>query len=157
MRNWLICGIVLTAAAPVLAQNPPFFGGGATAFDPEVSTVFSGALMDAQAVVSHDRRYVTLNMRATNTRLRTLVTFPVVDTQVLGFVGGADLGGGARPAAPAGGTATAGGAGARAGAASNSASAKDAAPAPPSPDQIARNAKAWVFTRQGIYLVKPLE
>ena len=95
MRNWVIPGLLLLGAIPAFGQAPPFFGGGGTAFDPEVSTVFSGALMDAQAVVSNDRKYVTLNMRATNSRLRTLVTFPVVtaDTVNRGFAGGANLGG----------------------------------------------------------------
>jgi hypothetical protein len=161
MRNWAIFGLLFLGAIPAFGQAPPFFGGGGTAFDPEVSTVFSGALMDAQAVVSNDRKYVTLNMRATNSRLRTLVTFPVVtaDTVNRGFAGGANLGG-----TGGGGTATGGvaagsppaGAAPRGGGAGG-AQANTAAPKPPSPDQISRDAKAWVFTRQGIYLVKPLE
>src|SRR4051812_25501654 len=54
-------GVFASVAA---AQQPPFFGGGAVAFDPEISVVNSGALLDAQVVVSHDRRYVTINARA---------------------------------------------------------------------------------------------
>jgi hypothetical protein len=154
MRNWAILGAVVLVSGTALGQVPPFTGGGVTAYDPEPATIFSGALMDAQAVVSHDRKYVTLNMRATNTRLRELVRFPVVDTQALGFVGGGDLPGGPavapRPtAAPAQGTG-----GARA---ANAAPSAAPASATPSPDQIARNAKAWVFTRQGVYLLQPLE
>ena len=87
----LMAAMVLTVlfgpAAPALAQ--PFMGGG-TAFDPEVGVVHSGAKLDAQAVVSADRKYVTLNTRATNTDLRELVLFPVVG---FGFVGGANPGG----------------------------------------------------------------
>ena len=75
MRNLAILGLALLLAAPAMGQVPPFFGNGATAFDPEVSTLYSGALMDAQPVVSYDRKYVTLNMRATNTRVRALVNF----------------------------------------------------------------------------------
>jgi hypothetical protein len=153
MRIWVICGLMGVVVPPTLGQTPPFFGGGATAFDPEVSTIFSGALLDAQAVVSHDRKYVTLNMRPTNSRLRTLVTFPVVTEQTVGgFVGGGNLGGAAGAAAGGVAPGTAGAGNARPGGA-----VPNAAPARPSPDQIARDAKAWVFTREGIYLVKPLE
>jgi hypothetical protein len=53
-----------------------------------------------RAAVSHDRKYVTLNMRPTNSRLRTLVTFPMVTEQTVGgFVGGGNLGGAAGAAA----------------------------------------------------------
>jgi hypothetical protein len=88
------------------AQTPPFFGGGAIGFDPEISTVNSGALVDAQVVVSDDRRYVTINMRPSLSHLNSLNTFPVG-----GFVaGGASGGGGGGTGASGGGTATGGGA-----------------------------------------------
>jgi hypothetical protein len=65
----------------------PFFGGGAIAFDPEISIVNSGALLDAQAVVSHDRKYVTITAQPSNSQLIALQTF-AVGSQSGGFVGG---------------------------------------------------------------------
>ncbi|HEY7088697.1 MAG TPA: hypothetical protein VH518_11450 [Tepidisphaeraceae bacterium] len=150
--------VAAVMSSPALGQiPPPFFGGGATAFDPQPGIVESGALLDAQATVSADRKYVTLNMRATDSRLRALINFPVVNTQALGFVGGAALGGEAFPpgtpisTGPRGTTAvpTAG--------APGQAAAVNAIPSPPSPDQISRNAKSWILTRQGMYLIQPLD
>ena len=83
----MVLAVLLGSAAPAVAQ--PFMGGG-TAFDPEVGVVHSGAKLDAQAVVSADRKYVTLNTRAANSDLRDLVLFPVVG---FGFVGGTNPGG----------------------------------------------------------------
>ena len=81
----IICAVSQTQA---LAQvGVPFFGGGAAAFDPEVSVVNSGAVLDAQAVVSHDRKYVTINARPTNTALLALRQFPI-GSPPSGFVGG---------------------------------------------------------------------
>ena len=60
------------AGAQVIQQ--PIFGNNA-AFEPEIDVVNSGAVMDAQATVSADRKYVTLNMRAQNSQLLNLFTF----------------------------------------------------------------------------------
>ena len=57
------------------AQAPPFNGGGVVGFDPEISVVNTGALMDAQVVVSDDRRYVTINARPSQSRLIALNVF----------------------------------------------------------------------------------
>ena len=38
------------------AQAPPFFGAGGGLFDPEISTVQSGGVLDTTAVVSADRK-----------------------------------------------------------------------------------------------------
>ncbi|HMB94906.1 MAG TPA: hypothetical protein VKK61_02590 [Tepidisphaeraceae bacterium] len=79
-------------SVPALAQTvPPFFGPGVVAYDPQPAIVESGALLNPQAVVSEDRRYVTITSGAVNTRLRALTQFPVVSAQ--GFVGGANLDG----------------------------------------------------------------
>ncbi|QOV88713.1 hypothetical protein [Humisphaera borealis] len=59
---------VLAFASESRAQN--FFGGNNTAFDPEISIVESGANLDVQATVSHDRKYVTMTMRP---QLATLI------------------------------------------------------------------------------------
>lgn len=86
-------GLVLIMAAPAFAQRavPPFFGGGQAAlFDPEISVVNSGVINDVQAVVSHDRKYVTLNMRPSSTALLALREFSFQQGgRALGFVGGA--------------------------------------------------------------------
>jgi len=145
-RIWL--GVVLLAgvlldASPLLAQpQPPFFGGGVIAYDPEPAVVRSGVLLDAQAVVSHDRKYVTLNMRADHTRLLSLTRFPVVTSESLGFVGGADFGGsgvGVRPNSK------------------DSPNSGNPRGQVPSPDRIERAAKSWILTRQGTYLLAPLK
>jgi hypothetical protein len=144
----LLAGVVLGASPAPAQPQPPFFGGGVIAYDPEPAIVRSGVLLDAQAVVSHDRKYVTLNMRADHTWLLSLTRFPVVTNESLGFVGGADFG-------------TSGGVGVR----SNSSrpnlrdSPNPGHPAgqAPSPDRIDRAAKSWILARQGTYLLAPLK
>lgn len=90
---FILCSIVVPAAA----QLRPVVGNGATAFDPEVSIVNSGAVLDAQAVVSHDRRYVTINMAPSNSNVIAVRDFPVqgvaAQTGFSGFAGGATPGG----------------------------------------------------------------
>jgi hypothetical protein len=109
--------ICLTAAEPAAAQAPPFFGRGATIFDPEIGVVQSGILNDVQATVSADRRYVTMTMRATNAQLLALREF---NFQVGnggaggGFVGGAGGGAAAGAAGANPVLASGGGGGARA-------------------------------------------
>ncbi len=51
---------------------PPFNSNGVATFDPVIDTVQSGALLDAQATVSADRKYVTLTMRP---QLSTVIAF----------------------------------------------------------------------------------
>ena len=70
--------MVLMSASVSRAQDPPFNGGGVVAFDPEISVVNSGALLDAQVVVSADRKYVTINARPSLSRLQALNVFPAV-------------------------------------------------------------------------------
>ena len=97
-----ILGIVafLTAcglAAP-LAQAQrvtPFISPAATGFDPEISVLNVGQIMDAQATVSHDRKYVTITSRASSSHLLALRQFDfqtASNRQALGFVGGAGAG-----------------------------------------------------------------
>jgi type II secretory pathway component GspD/PulD (secretin) len=65
-------------------------GTNAVAFDPTVGIAQSGVLLDVQATVSADRKYVTLTLRPTLTRLRALVPFPVSAlTNTPGTTGGA--------------------------------------------------------------------
>jgi hypothetical protein len=159
----------LTASAQ---QAPPFFGGGVVAYDPEVSVIQSGALLDTRATVSADRKYVTLDMRLTNSNVRSLQPFPVV-AGPQGFVGGAALNGANAapglnpPADPAATAAPAPVTPARSGGRSMAARGNANAQAPanpnantvtaPSPDALNRAAKSWILARTGMYLVKPLE
>ena len=98
-------------ATPAAAQVP-FFGAGVGIFDPEIGVVQSGVLNDAQAVVSADRKYVTLTMRLSNAQLLSLQEFAFQRGNAgagMGFVGGAGAaagaggrrGNGAAAAAPA--------------------------------------------------------
>jgi hypothetical protein len=125
IRCWI--GTALFATAASGQTTPAFFGPGIVAYDPEPAVVESGALLNPQATVSADQKYVTITTGGVNTRLRSLTNFPVVQTQQ-GFVGGVNLD------APA----------------NNSL-------AQPSPDQIDRVGKSWILARQGMYLVKPLD
>jgi hypothetical protein len=92
--------LALGAAAQ---SNVPFYYGGVAAFEPEIRVVNSGVIVDAQAVVSQDRKYVTINAQMTNTRLLALQSY---NTQTgathFGYVGGAQLSAMARPQFPAG-------------------------------------------------------
>ena len=89
--------VVLLVSLPASAQAP-FFGGGGGIFDPEIDVVESGMLLDAQAVVSADRKYVTMTMRPQSTQLLAIQEFAF---QTGGGRGGA-LGGGAVNGAAAG-------------------------------------------------------
>jgi len=89
--------LLIVTCGVARAQVRPVVGNGATAFDPEVSVVNSGAVLDAQAVVSHDRKYVTINMAPSNSNVIDIRNFPVqavaTATGFGGFVGGAVPGG----------------------------------------------------------------
>jgi hypothetical protein len=115
------------------SQNaPPFFGGGVVAYSPTISTVNSGAVFDASAVVSFDRKYVTIGAQAQDSSLIALRDFPIAQGPALGFVGGVS------PAAGAG-------------APGGFAAAVDGTP--PSPAQIQRAAIAArsVLNQRGMY------
>jgi hypothetical protein len=63
------------AFAPAALAQVPFFNQQAALFDPEISVVNTGVLNDVQATVSSDRKYVTLNMRASSSDLVALREF----------------------------------------------------------------------------------
>lgn len=92
--TFLFVMCVAFAAREVLAQAPPFPGGGAGAFDPQIDVVNSGALLDAQVVVSEDRKYVTITARPSLSRLQALNVFPVQQVGQGGGGGGGTAGGG---------------------------------------------------------------
>jgi hypothetical protein len=91
--SFVACALVPRLAA---AQRVGFFAPAGTGFDPEISVVNSGALLDAQAVVSNDMKYVTINARPSNSNLLALREFSFARNAnvipPLGFVGGAGAG-----------------------------------------------------------------
>ena len=98
-----------------------------------MDVVQSGVIQDVQAVVSADRKYVTLNMRPTSTNLIALRNFTFQNGSGLGFVGSSGPNGGGN----ANGNAAGGGAGnvnnlGGAGRAAQAAPAQAPAPAKPS-------------------------
>jgi hypothetical protein len=69
-------GLSVVAAGSARGQivSQPVFSNNAI-FQPEIDVVNSGVVTDIQATVSHDRKYVTLNMRAQNSQLVNLFVF----------------------------------------------------------------------------------
>ena len=67
-------GVLLLCSLPARAQVP-FVGAGVGIFDPEISVVQSGVILDAQAVVSADRKYVTMTTRFQSAQLLNLREF----------------------------------------------------------------------------------
>jgi hypothetical protein len=129
MTRLLLLAVACAAAsflAPAAqAQVPPFFNQQAALFDPEISTLTTGVLNDVQATVSADRKYVTMNMRVSNSELVALRQFTFQTGNAgnfpTGFAGlpapivvpprGGNVRGGNAAAADAGGGNAAGGAG----------------------------------------------
>jgi len=144
---------VMLMCAGLQAQPlPPFIGGGGTAYDPEVGVVESGALLDAQATVSADRKYVTITTGFTNTKLIDLVQFPVVE---VGFVGGVGGGGGNAGGGTAGGAGAGGSGAGRAGnGRSNSSGSSSVNGINTSPTAIANQNS--ILNREGMFLLAPL-
>lgn len=109
-RGWFSVVALLAFLMPAPAapgQVTPVIGRGATAFDPEISVVNSGEVLDAQAVVSSDLRYVTITTTAQSSRLIALRPFPVQAVSGSGLVGG--VGNNAPAGASEGGVASIGG------------------------------------------------
>jgi hypothetical protein len=74
------------------AFGQPFIGAGAIGFEPEISTVSSGTVVDVQPTVSNDLKYVTFSTRAQNSQLLALRQFAFTSGvgqqgPPLGFVG----------------------------------------------------------------------
>lgn len=81
---------VVLAPSTACAQN--FFGGGVAAYDPEISVVSSGVVMDVRGTVSADRKYVTIGAQASDNRVLALHNFQIASAfaagPAQGFVGG---------------------------------------------------------------------
>jgi general secretion pathway protein D len=60
---------------PVVANN-------AVGFDPTIDVIESGVLLDVQATVSSDRKYVTLTLRPQLARILNIFTFTFASSQV---------------------------------------------------------------------------
>ncbi|MDB5302170.1 MAG: hypothetical protein JWO87_3833 [Phycisphaerales bacterium] len=93
-----ICVAGVIALSQTARAQVPFYYPGATAFTPEISIANSGVMQDVQAVVSADQKHVTLNMRASNTKLLALKEFEFQQQPAMGFVGGVPV----RPPVPNG-------------------------------------------------------
>lgn len=101
-----LAALLLALAVPTITRAQVVGGFGSSAiFEPEVDVVNSGVVMDAQATVSADRKYVTLTMRAQQSQLLSLQTFNFQNAGVVqlpgGVVGGVNPVGGALVGGPA--------------------------------------------------------
>lgn len=84
-RSW----VAVAVSQGFVSQLNPVVGQGAVAQAPQTSAVSSGASLDVQATVSADRRYVTMTLRPSLSRLLDLQTIPFS-----GGAAGAGFGGG---------------------------------------------------------------
>jgi len=141
--GWVIGIAATVGGASAGAQVvPPFFSAGVASFEPQIGIVQSGVVQDVRAVVSPDRKYVTLNMQVQNTNLLALhdFTFQTAGTAApLGVVGIPPVA--AAQAARTNGNSQHSGAG----------GANDAVSA--SPTEIRRRADAYVLERQGVFRI----
>lgn len=82
---------------PTLASAQATSGfGGSSLFEPEIDIVNSGVILDTQATVSADRKYVTMTMRPSNTQLLALRSFTFQSSgPAVGNIGGGGAAGGA--------------------------------------------------------------
>lgn len=80
-RSW----VAVTIQQSFVSQLNPVVGAGAVAVAPQTNVIDSGAVLDVNATVTADKRYVTMTLRPGVTRLLDLQTIP--------FSGGAAGGG----------------------------------------------------------------
>lgn len=134
-----LTGVIAVGTGAGAQVMPPFFSGGAASFEPEIGIVQSGVVQDVQAVVSPDRKYVTLNMQVQNTNLLALRDFTFQSSGTAGRLGVVGI---PSPAvAPTGGRSGPGGSG------------SSQAHSGPSAISTARAANAFVLMRQGTFRV----
>ncbi len=90
MKTSYVIGSLAVLLFPLIGRAQQFGTGGAGLFEPEIDVVNSGAILDAQATVSADRKYVTMTMRPQNTQLLALRQFAFQTGQPVqgGIVGG---------------------------------------------------------------------
>lgn len=73
-RHPTAAAVAILLACPLVARAQ-FVGGRAALFEPEIGVVSSGIVLDVQATVSADRKYVTMTMRPSQSQLLSLTTF----------------------------------------------------------------------------------
>ena len=88
-----LAAIILAFFCPLLARGQAFFSPGVSSFTPEIGVVNTGIVNDLSATVSADRKYVTLGVRAQQSKLLALQEFRINGPQASGFVGGVPLNG----------------------------------------------------------------
>jgi hypothetical protein len=86
-RLGLITAILIILAVKVQAQSAGFFSGGTVGYDPEISILNVGTLLDARATVDVDRKYVTITARPQSSALIGMQTFTFVRSVNQGTVG----------------------------------------------------------------------
>jgi type II secretory pathway component GspD/PulD (secretin) len=69
--------VVVSTQTAYVSDLEPIVGTRSVGFDPTISIIESGILLDVQGTVSADRKYVTLTLRPTLSRLAALTTFTV--------------------------------------------------------------------------------
>jgi type II secretory pathway component GspD/PulD (secretin) len=84
-RSW----ISVAKGISYIAGLTPVTGDASGAFDPQVGVVYQGFVLDVEAVISADRRYVTMTVQF---GLNEDVRFR--DYRITGAAGGGDIGGG---------------------------------------------------------------
>ena len=81
--------VVAVFVFPMIASGQIGAFGNNAIFEPQVDVVNSGAVLDAQATVSADRKYVTMTLQPQNSQLLALQTFQFQGTGGMGgIVGG---------------------------------------------------------------------
>lgn len=71
----MLAAMLLLLVGRRAGAQVPFYYGGATGYEAQISTVNTGVVLDAQATVSADRKYVTMTMRPQNSSLLALQSF----------------------------------------------------------------------------------
>jgi general secretion pathway protein D len=75
--------VLVATTRAYVSDLQPVVGSNAVGFDPTISTVQSGVLLDVQATVSSDRKYVTLTLRPQLSNLLALVPFSIGGTTII--------------------------------------------------------------------------
>jgi general secretion pathway protein D len=85
-RAW----VLIATQRAYISNLTPVVGNGVVSFQPTISDVADGVLLDVQATVSADRKYVTLTLRPQLSVLLGLFdfSFQVGTSQVVGGIGG---------------------------------------------------------------------
>jgi general secretion pathway protein D len=83
-RGW----VIVSTQQSYVSDLEVVSSSGAIGFDPQVETINTGVVLDVQATVSADRKYVTLTLRPSLSRLIALRQFQVAQATAGGATGG---------------------------------------------------------------------